>query len=233
MPEVIHGTEHRPLVPGHTLFDYADEVSAAVPTSCQRTGRCRECVVEIFAGGDGALAAHRARALPPAGVPPGLPVPRRRTARRTSSSASSGAGCGSSGPARATIHTDIDPVVNVQDGLVHYGSVPVDRLRRHVLGLAVDIGTTTLVFQLIELRTGEIVAGGAMENPQRFGGSDVMARISYERDHPGDLRNALRRPLNHELKRLYAGARDPARGGLRGGHRGQHDDARHVLRAST
>ena len=52
MPDVIHGTEHRPLVAGRTLFEYADEVSAAVPASCRRTGRCRECVVEVRQGGE-------------------------------------------------------------------------------------------------------------------------------------------------------------------------------------
>jgi uncharacterized 2Fe-2S/4Fe-4S cluster protein (DUF4445 family) len=204
LPEVIHGTEHRALVPGRTLFDYADEVSAAVPTSCQRTGRCRECVVEILGGASGLSErteperylpktfrlACQCRVEAAATEDIEFSILRRRLRIL--------------GPtAGAAVHTDIDPVVTVRDGLVHYGSVPVDRVRRHVLGLAVDIGTTTLAFQLIELRTGEIVAGGAMENPQRFGGSDVMNRISYERDHPGDLRNALRRPLNHELRRLY------------------------------
>ena len=53
VPDVIHGTEHRPLVAGRTLFDYADEVSTAVPASCRRTGRCRECVVEVRQGGEG------------------------------------------------------------------------------------------------------------------------------------------------------------------------------------
>ena len=52
LPDVIHGTDHRPLVVGRSLFDYADEVSAAVPASCRRTGRCRECVVEGRQGAD-------------------------------------------------------------------------------------------------------------------------------------------------------------------------------------
>ena len=74
--------------------------------------------------------------------------------------------------------------------------IPIDRRAAQVLGLAVDVGTTTVVFRLIDLLSGRTVAGGALENPQRFGGSDVMTRISYERDHPGALRQALRRSLN-------------------------------------
>ena len=52
MPEIIHGIDRRPLTTGKTLFDYADEVSLAVPQSCGRSGRCRECAVEVRQGGD-------------------------------------------------------------------------------------------------------------------------------------------------------------------------------------
>lgn len=190
------------MVAGRTLFEYADEVSAAVPASCQRTGRCRECVVEIKSGG----ATLSPRTSPEAYLPDGFRLAcqafvvdpaqdvefgiLRRRMRILGASEDS--------------HTDIDPVVRVRDGIVHYGDMPVDRVKHMVLGLAVDIGTTTVVFQLIDLLTGRAVAGSAMENPQRFGGSDVMARISFDRDRPGELRDALRRQLNHELRDIYA-----------------------------
>ena len=35
-----------------TLFEYADELSVRVPTSCGRNGKCHECIVEIRKGGD-------------------------------------------------------------------------------------------------------------------------------------------------------------------------------------
>ena len=40
----------------------------------------------------------------------------------------------------------------------------------------------------------------AFENPQRFGGSDIMHRISYDGQHPGELRQALVKALNHEIE---------------------------------
>ena len=52
MSEIIHGTDRRPLTTGKSLFDYADEVSVAVPQSCGRSGLCRECVVEVRQGGE-------------------------------------------------------------------------------------------------------------------------------------------------------------------------------------
>ena len=39
------------LVTGYTLFDYADQLGAQVPTSCSRSGRCHECIIEIRGGG--------------------------------------------------------------------------------------------------------------------------------------------------------------------------------------
>jgi uncharacterized 2Fe-2S/4Fe-4S cluster protein (DUF4445 family) len=48
-----------------------------------------------------------------------------------------------------------------------------------VFGLAVDIGTTTIVGYLISLVTGEQVALSAMLNPQVAIGEDVVSRISY------------------------------------------------------
>jgi uncharacterized 2Fe-2S/4Fe-4S cluster protein (DUF4445 family) len=94
-------------------------------------------------------------------------------------------------------------VVTADEYAVRYAGQPIDTRRDHVLGLAIDIGTTTVVVQIIDLLTGHAVAGAALENPQRFGGSDVMTRISYEADFPGAMRLALRRALNHELRDLY------------------------------
>lgn len=206
MPEVVQGTERRPLIAGRTLFDYADEVSTAVPASCQRTGRCRECVVEIKGGVD----ALSPRTAPEAYLPEGFRLACQARITEAATVAETDVEFGILrrrmrilGPSEDT-HTDIEPMVTVRDGIVHYGDMPVDRLKNMVLGLAVDIGTTTVVFQLIDLQTGKVVAGSAMENPQRFGGSDVMARISFERDRPGELRDALRRQLNHELRDIYA-----------------------------
>lgn len=46
-------------------------------------------------------------------------------------------------------------------------------------GLAVDIGTTTVVVYLMNLNDGTVVANGAVTNPQRVFGADVISRITY------------------------------------------------------
>src|SRR4029453_15412289 len=64
---------------------------------------------------------------------------------------------------------------------------PVAESRGPLLGIAADVGTTTVVLRLHDLETGALLASTAFENPQRFGGSDVMARIHYDTTHPGRL----------------------------------------------
>jgi len=201
LPDVIQGTDRHPLEVGKSLFDYADAVSAAVPMSCRRTGRCRECVVEVRQGMDvlsprtppeaylrgGFRLACQATIEDPREDVEFSIIRRRMRILETTEAP----------PDR------IDPVVTRDEHAIRYDGIPIDLPRGHVLGLAIDIGTTTVVFRLIDLLTGAVVGGGALENPQRFGGSDVMTRISYEADFPGTMRQALRRALNHELRDLY------------------------------
>jgi uncharacterized 2Fe-2S/4Fe-4S cluster protein (DUF4445 family) len=201
VPAVIHGTERRALVVGRTLFDYADEVSEAVPASCRRTGRCRECVVEVRQGGEGLSPRTDAEAYLPGLFRLACQARIEATTADVEFSITRRRmrilGASIRPPGR------IDPVVTADEHAVRYGGQPIDLRRDHVLGLAIDVGTSTVAFELIDLLTGVPVAGGALENPQRFGGSDVMTRISYEKDFPGTMRLALRRSLNHALRDTY------------------------------
>jgi uncharacterized 2Fe-2S/4Fe-4S cluster protein (DUF4445 family) len=56
-------------------------------------------------------------------------------------------------------------------------------LRETALGLAIDIGTTTLAAHLCDLSSGEVLASAASMNPQIRFGEDVMSRISYAQEH--------------------------------------------------
>lgn len=56
------------------------------------------------------------------------------------------------------------------------------------IGLAVDIGTTTVAGYLCDLGTGSLLATESMMNPQVTFGEDVMARITYCMTNPDGLR---------------------------------------------
>ncbi len=55
-------------------------------------------------------------------------------------------------------------------------------------GLAIDIGTTTVVSTLIELESGEQLASVSSLNPQAVFGGDLMSRIAFAQFNPGNLR---------------------------------------------
>lgn len=73
-----------------------------------------------------------------------------------------------------------DPAVTRDGDRILLDGDEIDRGPGPLHGLAVDIGTTTVVLRLLNVETGEVLADAAFENPQRFGGSDVMARIHYD-----------------------------------------------------
>ncbi|MCA1795520.1 MAG: ASKHA domain-containing protein [Desulfobacteraceae bacterium] len=55
------------------------------------------------------------------------------------------------------------------------------------LGLAVDLGTTTIVAYLVDLETGRVLSVKAEMNPQVSQGEDVISRIALCRDRPDRL----------------------------------------------
>ncbi len=55
-------------------------------------------------------------------------------------------------------------------------------------GLAIDIGTTTVVTTLLELESGEQLASVSSVNPQSVFGGDLMSRIAFAQFDPGNLR---------------------------------------------
>lgn len=73
---------------------------------------------------------------------------------------------------------------------------------------AVDLGTTTVVMQLIDLVTGDCVHTYAFQNPQRAYGADVLSRIlAAENGKAGALQEALTAELKKGLLQMEAKGR--------------------------
>ena len=177
--------------PGQSIFECADAMGVYVPTSCEKQGKCKECMVEVTHGmellspmtaKEGHLAGKlrlscRARIVGTTGVV------RCHTMRRGEMSIERHAfhlPAGMTAPMR-------DPCVTRRGRSVLLDGREIDRSDGPVYGVAMDLGTTTVVLRLMNLETGEIVADSSFENPQRFGGSDVMSRIHFDTVHPGKL----------------------------------------------
>ena len=185
-----------------SLFDFADSLSVRVPTSCGRTGECHECIVEVRRGGE---------ALTP-------PTDEEKFLRGNYRLACQA--CVSDTevdiefavlrrqPRILTTGTkrDIELRPAYQrsgDDVVYYDgekSVVVDQYRGAIYGIAADLGTTTVVLNLVNLESGETEYTASFENPQRFGGSDVMNRIVYDGGpDAGELRSVMVSSINFEI----------------------------------
>jgi uncharacterized 2Fe-2S/4Fe-4S cluster protein (DUF4445 family) len=81
------------------------------------------------------------------------------------------------------------------------------------LGLAVDLGTTTMVAELVELDTGRVLGSAASVNPQTAFGSDVVSRITagfLSPDRVADMRDAAVGGLNALIGELARTSGRPA-----------------------
>lgn len=77
-------------------------------------------------------------------------------------------------------------------------------------GIAVDVGTTTVVGYLCDLNTGKVVSTESMMNPQVSYGEDVMSRITYAMmndDGLDRMNKAIIDGLNEILERASADLR--------------------------
>ena len=191
------------LGPEESLFERAEALGIHVPTSCVKQGKCRECLVEVEAGAE--------LLSPPAPQERHLEG-RFRLACRTRLVESGEVRCHTLRRGALRIETETE---GLDDGRMRFDPA-VTRDGRHVLldgeplaesdgplhGLAIDIGTTTVALRLYDLGSGHLVATHSFENPQRFGGSDIMARIHYDGEHGGRL---LQRTLLGYLTRAITG----------------------------
>ena len=66
--------------------------------------------------------------------------------------------------------------------------VEPDESGREIFGLAVDLGTSTVATELVDLRTGKVVDRAAAVNAQNSYGADVVSRITFAFENPDNLR---------------------------------------------
>lgn len=176
---------------GRTVFELAERLGIRVPTSCVKNGKCKECVVEVAEG--------MALLSAPTPAESHLAAPFRLSCQSTVTGAGGTLRCHTMRRGQMRIErqavampgTDrgfrLDPAVTRDGDRILIDGVETARSAAPIHGLAVDLGTTTIVVRLFNLETGERIADASFENPQRFGGSDVMSRIRYDTEHPGKL----------------------------------------------
>ncbi len=85
---------------------------------------------------------------------------------------------------------------------------------RDGIAVAVDLGTTTVVVQSFDLRTGELVGIRAALNAQSAYGSDVVSRIRFAMQSP-DLTSLIRKAVGAMVEEVTTGEATEKRGPVR------------------
>jgi len=73
-----------------------------------------------------------------------------------------------------------------------------------IYGVAIDVGTTTLVTSLVDMKTGKELAIASMINPQKKFGLDVLTRITYEIENPKDSKEKLQQAIVNAINEMIS-----------------------------
>ncbi len=173
---------------GTNLLEALVGAGVFVDNPCNGKGICGKCKIRVLSGGVSEMTASEERLLKPEEIESGI---------------------------RLSCMAEV------------YGTVEVELLqkeRKHEVltkgylteferdlfdggyGIVIDIGTTTVVTALIDLKTGEEAANASMINAQKRYGLDVLTRITYEYEHPEsgvrELQEAIVNSINAMIEEV-------------------------------
>lgn len=192
-----------------TILEHASSAGVVIASECGGQGTCGRCVVRIEKGAqylndktaaesefalrpDERLACQ-ARVLRPEGE---LRVLVKDFGQYSIASES------------LRTETALEPFVRREGGkVVNARGEGLGPCEGKLLGLAVDVGTTTLVLEVVDLEDGTVVATAARKNPQIAYGNDVISRIGHTMTSQGgleELQEVLFRGIDESLEILEA-----------------------------
>ncbi len=175
------------VAPGAPIKD--DLFAHGVEFPCGGRGKCRRCRVRVLAG-----------QLPPAPDDVRLLSPEEIAA-----------GWRLACHARAAGDVTLD--IAQWDSAILADDSSFEFTPRDGLGIAVDLGTTTLVAQLVDLRTGHVLAVRTGLNPQAVHGADIMTRVEYAVREGGqpELQRLIRARIGEMTRELLPSGTPAAR----------------------
>jgi uncharacterized 2Fe-2S/4Fe-4S cluster protein (DUF4445 family) len=183
------------VLPGTILLEAAARAGLIIDTPCGGTGKCGKCRIRVISGVSPADESEIG-ALGQAAVDQGY-----RLACR----------CRATGPMEVEIpdgslfercHRILE--TGVGDGSAVEANDSVDGF-----GVAFDVGTTTLVGTLVDLKTGADLGVTSSMNPQVMAGDDVVSRISKCRENKSalhELQSAVLAEVRAMIGRLATSA---------------------------
>jgi uncharacterized 2Fe-2S/4Fe-4S cluster protein (DUF4445 family) len=198
-----------------SILDHARKLGIEISSECGGDGRCGKCVVRIESGneslapkteaersfelGEDERLACQARVIRPADIY----VFVREMGEYTILSDT------------VEDKTALNPFVYKRDGKVFWRSPAreeeISEYTGGIYGLAIDVGTTTLVSQVLNLESGDRITTLTRKNPQGAYGDDVISRAGYTMSHDGgleELQQVIVNAVNDSLKGLVSDVGD-------------------------
>ncbi|MDE2126789.1 MAG: DUF4445 domain-containing protein [Armatimonadetes bacterium] len=167
---------------GQPLRDILFEHGVEFP--CGGQGRCRGCRVRIRSG---------------SGTPNGVELD-RLTPQELADGWRLACQC--------RVETDMEVELRQWDAAVLTDDTAFRFTAQEGAGIAIDLGTTTLVAQLLDLETGRVLAVRTALNQQARYGADIMSRIQFAMSDGGQLllESAIRGQLGGLVRQLCQAA---------------------------
>ena len=169
---------------GATLVEAAGQVGIILNTVCGGGGTCRKCVVEIGPSAEEVLACqYQVQSDIVVTIPPASRFFEQKI---------------------LAVGIDANPRFSPD---IYKKYVKVSGGGK-IFGVAVDLGTTTVVAKLIDMIDGRCLATEAAVNPQTRFGDDVISRIAYAESEAklGELHEAAVGCINELVVKLCEGA---------------------------
>ncbi|MEI7730600.1 MAG: ASKHA domain-containing protein [Verrucomicrobiota bacterium] len=168
--------------PGSQLQDVLFAFGVEFP--CGGRGRCKGCRVKVL-DGEFPITAEQSRVLSPEELQAGWRLACRGEVR---------------GPLKIEL-AQWEASILADDSAFTF-------IPQAGLGVAVDLGTTTVVAQLLDLQTGNVLAVRSAWNTQARHGGDIMSRVDYAVSGGGqaDLTTLIRNQIGALISELFEGA---------------------------
>ena len=142
--------------PGVTLLSVIHREGLPIQASCGGHGTCGKCKVLVTKGNDREYTKEEIEYLS---------VRERNKGVRLACA--------------MRITSDTCVILNDEVEQMETVSEPLQATMSKELGLALDVGTTTVEYAVLDMEDGSVVLKDRFYNPQRVYGADVIARISY------------------------------------------------------
>lgn len=169
---------------GATLIEAAGQADIILNTACGGRGTCKKCLVKILPEAREVLACqYRIQSNLTVSIPSESRYFRQQILEQG-------------------IETKIEPENTIYEQIRNKTSA------EKIFGVAVDIGTTTVVAKLINIADGRCLATQASLNPQTQYGDDVISRIAYAETQ--DKLTHLHKAIVDCINELIAGLCDEA-----------------------